>query len=348
MTHLSTTDPRWEAIERRDASADAAFVFAVRTTRIYCRPSCPARRPRPDRVVIFNTADEAARAGFRACLRCRPDDRARSVDLVTGAAALIEERLEDGPCDVRDLGAALGVTGAHLSRVFKRATGVTPRQFAAVRRLERAKARLRAGTDVTTALYGAGFGSASRLYENDPLGMTPRTYSRGGAGMRIAYTIVDSSLGRLLIGTTERGVCAVALGDDDGSLDAFLRGEYPRADLLRDDRSLHPWAAATVRSVDGDPLRTDLPLDIRGTAFQHRVWAALRAVPAGETRSYGEIASSLGQPAAARAVARACATNPASILVPCHRAVRGDGRLAGYRWGIERKKALLERERREV
>lgn len=256
----------------------------------------------------------------------------------------------DGPVTLAALGAAVGMSPGHVQRTFKRLTGITPRQYAEARRLGRLKAGLHAGRDVTRALYDAGYGSSSRLYErsNSQLGMTPASYRRGGAGKRIAYTVVDSALGRLLVAGTERGISAVYLGDSNARLEAALRAEYPRAELERDPAGLGEWVEKLVARLDGGRGRLDLPLDIEATAFQWRVWQQLRAIPFGSTATYSDIAEALGRPSATRAVARACATNPVSVVIPCHRVVRRDGDPGGYRWGLERKRKLLEQERTVV
>ncbi len=339
----------WQAVVTRDAGADGRFVFAVRSTGIYCRPSCPARRPRRSRVVFFHRPEDAERAGFRPCRRCRPHDAAPDprVALVQQACRYIEENLNT-PAHLTAIAAHLGQRPHVVRRAFARLLGITPRQYLDACRMDHVKARLRARDAVAHALYEAGYGSSSRLYERAPvrLGMTPATYRRGGRGMRIRYAIVTSPLGRLLVGATERGLCAVSLGDSDVRLTAALRAEYPEADLRRDEDGLGPWAAALVKFLHGGRPHVALPLDIQATAFQQKVWNALRAIPYGDTRSYGEIARAIGRPTAVRAVARACAANPVALVIPCHRVVREDGGLGGYRWGIERKQALLDRERR--
>ncbi len=346
MNDFADTGQRLAAIERRDRGADGAFVFGPRTTRIYCRPSCPARRPRPDRIALFATPADAEAAGFRACLRCRPAEVASEAALVARVAAAIDARLDDGLPTLAALASALDVAPADLARVFRRATGVTPRQFAQQRRLDRLKQGLRAHAGVTAAILDAGFGSASRVYERDLLGMTPGGYRRRGHGMSIAYTIADGPLGRTLVAATERGVCAITFGDNDGELEAALRGEYPAASAHRDDAAMRPWLDAVLQHASERAPAAALPLDVRATAFQRRVWDALRAIPFGETRTYADVAEQMGLArSAARAVGRACAANPVSMVVPCHRVVRSDGELAGYRWGIERKRRLLEMER---
>jgi AraC family transcriptional regulator of adaptative response/methylated-DNA-[protein]-cysteine methyltransferase len=344
-----TDEERWRAVEVRDAAFDGAFVYAVGSTGVYCRPSCPSRRPHRRHVAFFGLPEAAERAGFRACLRCRPRQaRARDgrIEAVRSACRFIEER-DDGPPTLAALAAHVGLSPHHLQRTFKRIVGVTPRQYADARRLDRLKARLRAGDQVAGALYEVGYGSSSRLYERAPsqLGMTPATYRRGGKGARIGYSIVAGPLGRLLVAATARGVCAVYLGADDGALEAALRREYPAAEIARDDAGLGRWVGALGEHLDGRRPDLDLPVDVRATAFQRQVWEALQAIPYGATRSYGEVARAIGRPTAARAVARACATNPVAVVVPCHRVVAADGGLGGYRWGVKRKRALLAKER---
>jgi AraC family transcriptional regulator, regulatory protein of adaptative response / methylated-DNA-[protein]-cysteine methyltransferase len=347
---------RWAAVAGRDASADGEFVFAVRSTGIFCRPSCPARRPRRSQVVFFATPNGAQRAGFRACLRCRPlSERRSSADpqfaVVQNACREISRAIADSEPENISLLAQCrdsGLSMHQLRRAFRRVLGVTPRQYAMARKMNRLKKQLRSGADVTTALYDAGFSSSSRLYERTPreLGMTPATYRKGGEGMRIGYTIVSSSVGRVLIGATEKGIAAVYLGDSEAGLTKVLHKEYPRAEIRRDSGRLARSAEKLLRHLNGFQREVDLPLDVQATAFQRCVWQALQSIPYGETRTYQQIARAIHKPTATRAVARACATNPVSIIVPCHRVVRGDGKLAGYRWGVERKRALIERETR--
>ena len=337
----------WRSVLARDRALDGVFVYAVASTRIYCRPSCPSRRPRPEQVAFFLRPAEAERAGFRPCRRCRPADAADPgpLELVRRVCAVIEAA-PDGRPTLADLGAAVGLSPQHMQRVFKRATGLSPRQYAEAHRLERFKSAVKAGADVTGALYDAGYGSSSRLYERAPerLGMTPGAYRRGGAGMAIGFTVVPCPLNLLLVAATERGVCFISMGDREADLEAALRREFPAAAIHRDDAGFREWVDAVVRYLEGHRHDLDLPLDVRATAFRWRVWAALRAIPYGSTRTYGQIALELGQPSASRAVARACATNPVSLAIPCHRVVGADGGLTGYRWGLERKRALLERE----
>jgi AraC family transcriptional regulator of adaptative response/methylated-DNA-[protein]-cysteine methyltransferase len=333
----------WDAVQDRDASYDGAFVYAVRSTGIYCRPSCAARRPRREQVMFFATPQAASQAGFRPCRRCRPGEVDAQAALIRLACEYIERHCEDSPT-LGDLSIHLAVSPYHLQRIFKRVMGVSPRQYAEACRLAQFKAHLKKGEMVTRALYDAGYGSSSRLYPGQ-LGMTPTEYRKGGKGMQIGYTVVKCKLGYVLVAATERGVCAVSLGDSIEMLESALAEEYPAAEIRRDGQSLSRWVGAILDYLEGQPTPLDLPLDVQATVFQRRVWEALRAIPYGSTRSYSEIAQSLGHPQAARAVARACATNPVSIVVPCHRVVRTDGGLGGYRWGLERKRALLAQEK---
>ena len=340
-------EARWEAVLTRDVRADGAFVLAVRSTGIYCRPSCPARRPRRDNVIFFSSPEAAAREGFRPCRRCHPDQASSSpAEVVAQACRYIETHL-DGPLTLAAISRSVGTAPHPLRRAFQRVLGLTPRQYVEACRLRQVKERLRDGDNVTTALYAAGYGSSSRLYERAPthLGMTPATYRRGGRGMRIRYTIVNSPLGRLLVGATDRGICAVSLCDSDDVLVAALEREYPAAEIERDTLGLNRWVAPFLTYLNGREPHLELPIDVRATAFQRQVWEALRAIPYGTTLSYSRVARAVGRPSAVRAVARACATNPAALLIPCHRVVREDGGLGGYRWGMERKQRLLSLER---
>ena len=339
----------WAAVAARDPGSDGRFVFAVTTTKIFCRPSCPARRPRRENVRFFDDAGAAEAAGFRACKRCRPKAGASPrIAMARRACALIEQAAARGErIGLAALGDALGVTGWHLQRVFTDAIGVSPAQYARGLRAERLRGTLGAGTDATTAGYEVGFGSASRLYEaaGDELGMTPQAWRRGGRGERVAWTTAPSPLrGRVLVAATARGVCAVRLGDRDDALAAELRRELPEAELVRDDGALAAWTAEIVARVSGRAPDAALPIDVRTTGFTRAVWRALCEIPRGETRTYGEIAAAMGKPAAVRAVARACATNPLAVLVPCHRVVPASGGSGEYRWGAARKQALLSRE----
>jgi AraC family transcriptional regulator of adaptative response/methylated-DNA-[protein]-cysteine methyltransferase len=343
----------WQATAARDRRADGTFVLGVRSTGIYCRPSCPARRPLRRNVVFFRTLEEAQAEGFRACLRCRPNELASAVGLVREAAQLLTARLTDGGVDaVRLSGVAreLRTSPAALRRAFAQVAGVTPRELFAALRVERFKTMLRAGRSITEALYETGYGSSSRVYErsNAQLGMTPATYRKGGMGMRIGYVIAKSALGPVLVGATERGVSAVYLGDSEKKLVEELREEYPRAEIAPAAERYGRWVGEIVGRIEGHAASAEVPLDLLGTAFQRRVWLELQKIPRGKTRTYAEVAQALGRPTAARAVARACATNPVSIVVPCHRVIRGDGAMAGYRWGVGRKEELLGREKADA
>jgi AraC family transcriptional regulator of adaptative response/methylated-DNA-[protein]-cysteine methyltransferase len=335
----------WRATISRDARADGTFVLAVRSTHIYCRPSCPARRPLRRNVVFFHTGAEAERQGFRPCRRCRPNEVAASVALVARAARELAQSTED-TVRFSALAETLGTTAATLRRAFLQTTGLRPRDLAAALRLTRFKKMLREGKSIADALYETGYGSTSRVYERSDaqLGMTPATYRKGGKNMKIGYTITKSALGKVLVAATERGVSAVYLGDADARLVEELRGEYPRAEITAANDSFERWVKEIVQRVEGNPPRMELPLDLQATAFQRRVWQELQRIPRGATRTYSQVAQALGKPKAVRAVARACATNPVSIVVPCHRVIRGDGSLAGYRWGLSRKQQLLAQE----
>jgi AraC family transcriptional regulator of adaptative response/methylated-DNA-[protein]-cysteine methyltransferase len=339
----------WKAVLDRDPRFDGRVFFAVRSTGIYCRPSCPARRPRREQVVFFRIPEAAERAGFRSCLRCRPRNAAMTdpqVEMVRRACLYIESHVDESPT-LEDLSSHTGVSPYHLQRVFKRIAGITPRQYAEAMRLDQFRAGVKKGATVTGAMYEAGYGSSSRLYERAPaqLGMTPADYRRGGKGVRINYTIASCSLGRLLVAGTGKGVCSVRLGDSDAELEANLLSEYPAADVNRDDEALTEWVDQLLSHLNGERPHLDLPLDVQATAFQWSVWEKLREIPYGSTRSYSDVARAMGRPTATRAVARACATNPVALVIPCHRVVREDKSLGGYRWGIERKQTLLEHER---
>ncbi|HEX9132375.1 MAG TPA: bifunctional DNA-binding transcriptional regulator/O6-methylguanine-DNA methyltransferase Ada [Ktedonobacteraceae bacterium] len=335
----------WQAVLTRDAQVDGTFVFAVRSTGIYCRPSCPARRPHREHVAFFRLPEEASAAGFRSCQRCHPEQAhlvEPQTELIEQVCRYIETHL-DAPLHLDDLSQQFHLSPYHLQRTFKRIKGVTPRQYVESCRLGQFKARLHAGETVTGALYDAGYQSSSSVYARTPvqLGMTPTAYRRGGKGMRIGYTVVESPLGYVLVAATERGVAAVRFGDSENALEADLVREFPQADLIRDDEQLHPWVTLLLHSLQGQPSPQAVPLDVQASTFQWKVWQALRSIPTGQTRSYHEIAQAIGQPTAARAVAQACASNPVAVFIPCHRVVRNNGQLGGYRWGVERKQQLL-------
>jgi AraC family transcriptional regulator of adaptative response/methylated-DNA-[protein]-cysteine methyltransferase len=348
----------WTAVQSRARDADGAFVYAVRTTHIYCRPSCPSRRPLRRNVEFFPLPEAAERAGYRACRRCKPRElpaRDPAIDRVHRTCRLIETALEEGEGGapgLEALSAQVGGSPFHLQRLFKRYLGISPRDYADAWRLGRVKSMLRRGDGVAGALYEAGYGSASRLYEraDAQLGMTPATYKKGGKGARIGFTIAPSPLGRLLVAATERGVCAVSLGTDDDAtgddaLEAGLRKEYPEAAIERNDAGLSVAVSAILGHLAGGEPDLALPLDLRATGFQWRVWQALRRIPRGSTASYSEIAAAIGKPKAVRAVANACANNRVAVVIPCHRVIREDGQLGGYRWGVERKERLLAAEK---
>jgi AraC family transcriptional regulator of adaptative response/methylated-DNA-[protein]-cysteine methyltransferase len=335
----------WEATLHRDPRADGTFFFAVRSTQIYCRPSCPARRPQRQNTLFFRTPQDAERQGFRPCRRCRPKQQDSAIALVQRVAAVLATTEDQAP-RLSNLAAQVHSSPAQLRRAFRRATGVSPKEFEQAFRLARFKKLLRDGSSVTDALYACGYGSSSRLYEktNLQLGMTPASYRKGGEGMEITYTIATTSLGKVLVASTERGISAVYLGENERNLAEELRKEYPKADIVRSADGHENWLKEIVRRIEGNPPSGELPLDVQATAFQRRVWQELQKIPRGTTRTYTQVAKSLGQPRSVRAVARACATNPVSIVVPCHRVIRSDGALAGYRWGLSRKEKLLEKE----
>ena len=337
----------WQAVQSRDGRADGMFFFAVRSTSIYCRPSCPARRPLRRNTLFFQTRQEAERQGYRPCRRCKPDEIPASALIVQRAAQALENEIDE-PVNVNTLARNLCVRTDSLRRAFRQQTGLNPKQLAAALRLKRFKKLLREGNNIADALYATGYGSASRVYERSDaqLGMTPATYQKGGKGMQIKYTVAKSSLGEVLVGATERGVSAVYLGENEAKLAAELRREYPRAEITPQKGAFSEWVKEIVARTEGSTPRRELPLDLQATAFQRRVWQELQRIPLGSTRTYAQIAKAVGKPGAVRAVARACATNPVSVVVPCHRVVRTDGNLAGYRWGISRKQTLLDREQR--
>jgi len=342
-----TPEIAWAAVLERDRRFDGTLVYAVRTTGVYCRPSCPSRRPRRGNVTFYGTNAEAQEAGYRACKRCQPDsERGTTVERRVRQAAEYLEQHPDQSIRLEDLARKVGLSQFHLQRTFKRIVGLSPRAFQQALRMKQLRTHLRDGETVSRAVYEAGFGSSRGVYEKgrNALGMTPGEYRRRGQGLRIRFTTVTTGLGQLLMAATENGVCAVLLGGDDGDVERQLRHEFPHALFERDDQSLNPWLDGVVRRVEGEHSGPALPLDLHGTAFQLRVWNALRAIEPGETRSYAEIAASIGQPSATRAVARACATNRTAILVPCHRVVRADGSTGGYRWGEERKRRLIDAE----
>jgi AraC family transcriptional regulator, regulatory protein of adaptative response / methylated-DNA-[protein]-cysteine methyltransferase len=340
-------DFQWEAVIHRDSSRDGQFVFAVSTTGVYCRPSCAARRPRRENVTFYAGPEQAEKGGFRACLRCRPKSFSGhpQSDFAKEVCRYIEQHLDE-PITLERLSKEFHQSPFHLQRRFKSALGITPREYADSCRLRQLKRNLQAGDNVTRAMYDAGYGSSSRLYEKtaSQLGMTPDKYRRGAIATAIRYAIADSPLGRMLIAATDRGICAIQLGRTDGELIEGFKHEFPFAVRKLDETGLQTWVEAVLAKMTGRELNAALPLDIRATAFQRRVWTYLQSIPFGETQSYLDVAKALGQPTASRAVARACATNPVAVAIPCHRVVREDGNISGYRWGVGRKKMLLELE----
>lgn len=348
-TDFATDERRWAALAARDRRAADAFRYGVLTTGVYCRPTCASRRPNRDNVRFFADGAAAERAGFRACKRCRPGDRSpagpRHADAIARACDLIDAA-EETP-RLKDLAAVAGLSPFHFHRVFAAAVGVTPKEYAAARRMRRLQAGLRDAGSIAEAIYGAGFGSGSRVYEDadELLGMAPSAFRRGGAGEAIGHAAVPTDLGWLLVAATAKGICAIEFGDGPEALALRLRERFPAA-ALRPADAVFQATVARVAAFVGAPGRADLdlPLDVRGTAFQRRVWAALREIPPGATTSYAAVAARIGRPRAARAVARACAANGIAVAIPCHRVVRGDGDPGGYRWGPERQRSLLERE----
>ena len=340
-------EARWAAFICRDAAFDAIFYACVETTGIYCRPSCPAKRAKREHVHFCNTAAEAEAAGFRPCKRCRPDQASllqRHADKVAHACRLIETAEEELKLDA--LAEAVGLSPYHFHRIFKARLGVTPKAYAAARRNKRVREELGRGATVTEAIYGAGFNSNGRFYatSTEVLGMTPRQFRSGGVNAEIKFAIGESSLGLVLVAASERGICAVFFGDDANDLTRDLEKQFPRARLIEGDPAFQQLASKVIGFVEDPSLGLDLPLDIRGTAFQHRVWDALRRIPVGSTASYADIAKAIGAPKSTRAVARACGSNPIAVAIPCHRVIGSDGSLTGYRGGIGRKRALLAKE----
>lgn len=340
-------DPRWLAVRSRDARADGRFVYSVRTTGVYCRPSCAARTPRRENVEFHATPAAAERAGFRACKRCRPTEAPlaeRRAAMVAELCRLIEDA-EEAPT-LEALATHAGQSTYHVHRTFKATTGLTPRAYAAAHRARRAREALARSATVTEAIHGAGYGSSGRFYEeaDDVLGMTPTQYRAGGEGMEIRFAVGECSLGSILVAATGRGVCAILLGDDPQALVHDLERRFAKARLVGADAGFEALVAKVVGLVEDPRTGVELPLDLRGTAFQQRVWQALRGIPVGSTASYAEVARRLGKPNATRAVAQACAANPVAVAIPCHRVVRTDGDPSGYRWGVERKRALLAKE----
>ncbi len=341
-------EAKWQAVVAKDPRADGDFVFAVSSTGVYCRPSCPSRRPRRENVSFYALPEVAEQSGFRACKRCKPRSVPATdpqVEMARTVCKLIDNH--DGePVTLAKLSEEVGVSTFHLQRTFKSITGISPSQYAELRRIDRFKEGVRGGETIANATYDAGFGSSSRLYEGAAaqLGMTPATYGKGGRGAVINYAIVECQLGKLMVAATSRGVCSVKLGDSVAGLEADLSNEFPAAQIGRDEAMLALSVRAIVDHLSDKSPHIDLPLDIRSTAFQRQVWEQLRRIPVGETYSYSEVAKAIGQENAVRAVARACATNPVALVIPCHRVIREDKSLGGYRWGLDRKRKLLQSE----
>jgi AraC family transcriptional regulator, regulatory protein of adaptative response / methylated-DNA-[protein]-cysteine methyltransferase len=345
LKQLDTSDALWQACIARDRAYDGRFIIGVRTTGIYCRPSCPARKPRRENVQFFAAPEIARQAGFRACKRCRPDRETLRDPAAERALSICHyiRSATDEAITLARLGKRFSLSPAHLQRVFKQYIGLSPLEYAEAVRMDQLRLALRQGASVTDAIYASGFSSSSRVYERAAraIGMTPRRYRERGRGEHIRYSIVPTQLGQLLVGSTDKGICAVQLGDDQEALAHLLQEEFSAADITRDDEAHAEWVRGVVAIAEGRAPDVSLPLDVRGTAFQMQVWRALRKIPRGETRTYTEIARSIGRPEAVRAVANACGANPTALVVPCHRVVQSDGGLGGYHWGVERKRQLL-------
>jgi AraC family transcriptional regulator of adaptative response/methylated-DNA-[protein]-cysteine methyltransferase len=347
LAAATVSDPRWAAVVARDPAADGKFYYSVKTTGVYCRPSCAARPARPENVRFHATSTEAEQAGFRPCKRCKPDQAPLLVQhaaTVAGICRLIEDS-ETVP-GLEELASRAGMSAYHFHRVFKAVTGVTPKAYAAAHRARRVRTELDRSGTVTEAIFDAGYDSTGRFYEKsrEILGMTPSNYRNGGANTEIRFAVGECSLGSILVATSERGVCAILLGDNPDTLARELQDRFPRADLIGGDNAFEQLVAKVVGFVESPGMGLDLPLDVRGTAFQQRVWQALKKIPAGSTASYAEVAKRIGSPKSVRAVAQACAANTLAVAIPCHRVVKNDGALSGYRWGVERKRTLLNRE----
>lgn len=347
MAAKTISDPRWAAVVARDSKADGQFYYAVKTTGVYCRPSCGSRTPKPENVSLYLTTEDAEHAGFRPCKRCKPDQPPlveQHAALVAGLCRLIESAETEPSLD--ELARSARMSSFHLHRIFKAVTGVTPKAYAAAHRAKKVREKLGDSGSVTRAIYDAGYNSSGRFYDesNQLLGMSPKSFRAGGANTVIHFAVGECSLGAILVAASELGVCAILMGDDPDTLARDLQDRFPNADLIGGDAGFEQMVAKVVGFVEMPKLGLDLPLDVRGTAFQQRVWQVLREIPAGSTVSYSDVAQRIGSPKSARAVAQACAANTLAVAIPCHRVVRNDGGISGYRWGVERKRALLERE----
>lgn len=347
-TKLMQQNEYWQAVIARDCNYDGKFVYGVISTKIYCQPSCPSRKPRRDKVLFFSQSVEAEKNGFRACKRCFSQKRWETshLKLIQRICNFIDKQA-DNPPSLSQLAFEFNLSQSHLQRTFKRILGITPRQYIEARRIESLKKQLQKGDKIINAIYESGYNSSSILYEStaSKLGMTPYTYQKGGKNMRIIYTIMNSSLGYLLVATTEKGICSVKLGDTKEELESILYKEFHQAELIFDSETHQDWVKAILHFIDGKEPHLDLPLDVRGTAFQKQVWQALLQIPYGETCTYKDIANQINKPKSVRAVGNACGANPTALIVPCHRVIKNDGSLSGYRWGIERKRKLLNQER---
>jgi AraC family transcriptional regulator, regulatory protein of adaptative response / methylated-DNA-[protein]-cysteine methyltransferase len=342
-----TSQEHWQLVLERNPLADGQFVYAVRSTGVYCRPTCPSRRPRPEQVEFFERSKDAERAGYRACFRCHPSSVSPQSDAVAAVCRFLEVNV-DRPVVLSELGREVSLSPFHLQRVFKEQTGVSPRQYQSALRAQALRKKLGRASSVTESVYDAGYSSSSRFYESAAreLGMPPSTWRKGGRGQAIQFTTFASPLGLVLLAATEKGVCFLALADDEKQLESELRAQFPAAAIERNENALRGHVDMGFEYLSGKRPHPELPLDVQATAFQSRVWQMLRGIPPGETRTYSEIAHALESPEAVRAVARACATNPVSLAIPCHRVVRKTGHLAGYRWGLQRKERLLQLERK--
>lgn len=340
-------DKYWQAVIARNCNYDGKFVYGVLSTKIYCHPSCPSRKPQRKNVLFFSQPSEAENHGFRACKRCFSENKLEKyhLDLIQRICNFITEQVENPPT-LTELAFQFNLSQYHLQRTFKKIVGITPRQYIEAKRIENLKNQLRKKDKVINAVYEAGYNSSSILYQStvSQLGMTPNTYKQGGKDTSIIYTIVSCYLGYLLVATTEKGICSVKLGDTTEELESILYQEFPQAKLVFDSENHQDWVGTILKFIDGNQPHLDLPLDLRGTVFQKQVWEALRKIPYGETRTYKEIANQIGKPKAVRAVGYACGANKTALIVPCHRVIRSDGSLSGYRWGIERKRKLLNQE----